>query len=85
MELSIPLGVSAIRGVGLPRRALFIIDLVTTAPISLSGKNCANSLPELAHPLAVKTGVGNHALLKVVEKSTAVIASPLDFCRRDPT
>ena len=39
IELSIPLGVSAIRGVALPSRALFIIDLVTTAPISFSGKN----------------------------------------------
>jgi hypothetical protein len=56
MELSIPEGVSAIRGVGRPWRGLFITDFVTTAPIWLSGKNWANSLPELAQPLAVKIG-----------------------------
>ncbi|CAB4804924.1 unannotated protein [freshwater metagenome] len=57
IEFNIPEGVSAMRGVGRPWRGLFITDFVTTAPISRSGKNCANSLPELAHPLAVKIGV----------------------------
>ena len=39
MELSIPLGVSAIRGVGRPGRGLDITDFVTTPPISFKGKN----------------------------------------------
>ena len=39
IELSIPDGVSAIRGVGRPWRGLVITDLVTTAPISLKAKN----------------------------------------------
>jgi hypothetical protein len=42
---------------------------VTTAPISLRSKNWESSLPELAHPLAVKSGVGKEALARVVEKS----------------
>ena len=75
IELSMPLGVSAIRGVGLPVRALDITDLVTTPPISRSGKNCANSRPELAQPLAVKVGAGNHVFPMVVEKSRAVITA----------
>jgi hypothetical protein len=58
MELSMPLGVSAIRGVALPERGLRAMDFVTTAPISLRGKNCASSFPELAQPLAVKMGNG---------------------------
>ncbi|CAB4943066.1 unannotated protein [freshwater metagenome] len=69
MELSIPEGVSAILGVGLPDRALTMIDLVTIAPISFNGKNCDNSLPEPAHPLAVKIGLGKLVLLKDVAKS----------------
>ena len=39
IELSMPLGVSAIRGVIRPVLGLVIIDLVTMAPISVSGKN----------------------------------------------
>ena len=74
MELSIPLGVSAIRGVGRPVLAFIITDLVTTPPISLKSKNCDSSRPELAQPLAVKVGAGNHAFPSVVEKSKAVIA-----------
>ena len=73
IELSIPLGVSAIRGVGRPARGLDITDLVTTPPISLRGKNCANSRPELAQPLAVKVGAGNQAFPMVVEKSKVLI------------
>jgi hypothetical protein len=42
---------------------------VTTAPISLKSKNWESSLPELAHPLAVKIGAGNQAFPSVVEKS----------------
>ena len=73
MELSIPLGVSAIRGVGLPGRTRDITDFVTTPPISRKGKNCANSRPELAQPLAVNVGAGNQAFPMVVEKSKVVI------------
>ena len=72
MELSIPDGVSAIRGVGRPWRGLFITDFVTTAPISRRSKNCESSFPELAQPLAVNTGAGNQALPSVVEKSIVV-------------
>ncbi|CAB4703037.1 unannotated protein [freshwater metagenome] len=39
IELSMPLGVSAIRGVGRPNLGLLIIDFVTTAPISDRSKN----------------------------------------------
>jgi len=39
IELSIPLGVSAIRGVARPDRGLTEIDLVTTAPSSSKSKN----------------------------------------------
>ena len=39
IELSMPLGVSAIRGVIRPVRGLLIMDFVTTAPISESEKN----------------------------------------------
>jgi len=56
MEFNIPLGVSAIRGVARPERGFKAMDLVTTAPISLNGKNCDNSFPELAQPLAVNMG-----------------------------
>ena len=81
IELSIPLGVSAIRGVGRPVRSFDITDLVTTPPISRKGKNCANSRPELAHPLAVKVGAGNQVLPIVVEKSKLLIIA----FRPDPT
>ena len=39
IELSIPLGVSAIRGVGRPGLTFDITDLVTMPPISRNGKN----------------------------------------------
>jgi hypothetical protein len=69
-----PLGVSAILGVALPVRGLVIIDLVTTAPRELSGKNCESSCPELAQPLAVKIGLENLLLPIFVEKSKALIS-----------
>ena len=69
IELSMPLGVSAILGVARPVRALVIIDLVTIAPISVSEKNCDNSCPELAQPLAVNMGFENRLLPILVEKS----------------
>jgi hypothetical protein len=68
-----PLGVSAIRGVGLPALGLSIIDFVTTAPISRSGKNCDNSFPDEAQPLAVNIGEGNQAPPNVVPKSKLII------------
>ena len=81
IELSMPLGVSAMRGVGRPARGLIIIDLVTTAPIDLKSKNCDNSFPELAQPLAVNSGVGNQASANLVEKSKLLI----NFYQRYPT
>jgi hypothetical protein len=38
IELSIPLGVSAIRGVGRPARGSSMTDFVTTAPILATSK-----------------------------------------------
>ena len=81
IEFNIPLGVSAIRGVARPARGLVMIDFVTIAPMSRRSKNCANSLPELAQPLAVKIGVGNQALPKVVEKSNCDIKAPTSYPR----
>ena len=75
------------RGVARPCLALFITDLVTTAPISRRSKNCESSLPELAQPLAVKIGAGNQAFPNVVEKSNVVslMQYPLVvFYRQDP-
>ena len=83
IELSIPLGVSAMRGVARPARGLVMIDLVTIAPMSRKSKNCASSLPELAQPLAVKIGDGNQALPSVVEKSNCDIKAPASYLR-DP-
>jgi hypothetical protein len=59
IELSIPLGVSAIRGVGRPARGASITDLVTTAPILETSKNWASSRPEPAQPDAVRIGFGS--------------------------
>ena len=69
MELSIPEGVSAIRGVARPERGLSIIDLVTIAPKSVKGKNWESSLPEPAQPEAVAIGLGSLDEPKRVEKS----------------
>ena len=87
IELSMPEGVSAIRGVARPCLALFITDLVTTAPISRRSKNCESSLPELAQPLAVKIGAGNQAFPSVVEKSKVASLMQyllVEFCQQDP-
>jgi len=59
IELSIPLGVSAIRGVGRPARGLAITDLVTMAPILETSMNCASSRPAPAQPEAVRMGLGS--------------------------
>ena len=86
IEFNIPDGVSAMRGVGRPWRGLFITDFVTTAPISFKSKNCANSFPLLAHPLAVKIGCGNHAFPKVVDISTGIVMTePPELYRQDPS
>jgi hypothetical protein len=53
MALSIPEGVSCIRGVGSPFRGLRVIDLTTTAPIVSMSTNRWASLPEAKQPLAV--------------------------------
>ena len=85
IELSIPEGVSAMRGVGRPWRGFVITDLVTIAPTSLSAKNWDNSFPLLAQPLAVKIGVGNQALPSVVDISTGrVTDEPPECVLRDP-
>ena len=57
------------RGVARPERGLSAMDLVTTAPISLRGKNCESSLPELAQPLAVKIGYGKYLAPNLQRKS----------------
>ena len=59
IEFSMPLGVSAIRGVGRPDRGRSMIDLVTTAPSSATSKNWPSSLPAAAHPDAVRIGFGS--------------------------
>ena len=59
IELSMPLGVSAIRGVGRPARGASMTDLVTTAPILATSKNCASSRPAPAQPEAVRIGFGS--------------------------
>ena len=56
-----PLGVSAIRGVGRPDRGFSMIDLVTTAPSSVTSKNWSSSRPAAAQPDAVSTGLGSAA------------------------
>ena len=61
IELSMPLGVSAIRGVGRPARGRSVTDLVTTAPSVDTGANGCSSRPAAAHPDAVSTGLGSTA------------------------
>ena len=58
IELSIPLGVSAIRGVGRPDRGPSMTDLVTMAPILDTSMNWASSRPELAQPGGGQDRVG---------------------------
>ncbi len=59
IEFSMPLGVSAIRGVGRPDRGPSITDLVTMAPILDTSMNWASSRPAPAHPDAVMMGFGS--------------------------
>ena len=76
MEFSIPLGVSAILGVGRPARGATITDLVTTAPILATSKNWASSRPAPAHPDAVRIGFGSSTWPSLVRRSTAMLLPP---------
>ena len=73
IELSMPLGVSAIRGVARPDRAFSMIDLVTTPPSSARSKNWASSRPAAAQPDAVSTGLGSAKRASVVDMSTTAV------------
>ena len=68
--MSIPDGVSAIRGVARPERGSRITVLVTKAPSSATGKNRSSSLPFAAQPEAVITGFGSVVPARVVRMST---------------
>ena len=70
IELSMPLGVSAMRGVGRPERGAIMMLLVTTAPISVTSKNWSSSRPAAAQPLAVSTGAGRSSAPSDVDMST---------------
>ena len=62
-----------------------MIDFVTIAPSSVSGKNCESSFPEPAHPLAVKIGFERVLEDNFVEKSN--IMHPMflpEFCADYP-
>ena len=59
MELSMPLGVSAIRGVGRPARGCIMMLFVTIAPRWVMSKNSSSSRPDAAHPDAVRTGASS--------------------------
>src|SRR6516164_10557222 len=72
IELSMPLGVSAIRGVGRPDRGATMTDLVTTAPILATSKNRASSRPAPAHPDAVRIGFGSSTWASRPLRSTAM-------------
>src|SRR5947209_17391684 len=69
IELSIPLGVSAIRGVGRPLRGCSWIDFVTTPPMPGRSLNGASSRPAAAQPEAVKIGSGNTTPARSVDMS----------------
>ncbi len=59
MALSIPDGVSAIRGVGRPRRGSRLTDLVTTPPMPARSRKAAISRPKPKQPDAARTGVAS--------------------------
>ncbi len=71
IELSMPLGVSDMRGVARPARGFSMMLLVTIAPSSVISKKASNSRPAAAHPLAVKTGLG---------KSIPASSTPVSAC-----
>jgi hypothetical protein len=76
IELSIPLGVSAMRGVGRPDRGRSCTDLVTTAPIVVRSTNGSSSRPNAEHPDAVSTGLGIGTLPRHVDMSTTSPEGP---------
>ncbi len=76
IELSMPLGVSAIRGVGRPDRGLSMTDLVTIAPILDTSMNCASSRPAPAQPDAVMIGFGSSTWPSLARRSTAMALPP---------
>src|SRR5947209_5231908 len=69
IELSIPLGVSAMRGVGRPLRGCSWIDFVTTPPIARRSLYGASSRPAAAQPEAVNTGSSNLTPARSVDMS----------------
>ena len=87
IELSIPAGVSAIRGVPRPDRGSAITDLVTNAPSSRMSKNRASSRPLAAQPEAVIIGLGRVTAPSRTDMSTAISDHPPGVrrpCRRAP-
>src|SRR5260221_9051351 len=76
IELSMPLLVSAIRGVGRPALGASITDLVTIAPILETSMNWASSRPELAQPEAVRMGLGSSTFPSLVRRSGAMSRPP---------
>ena len=69
IELSMPLGVSAMRGVGRPDRGWSITLLVTIAPMDVMSKNWSSSRPAAAQPDAVRTGLGSSTPPRTVPMS----------------
>ena len=76
IELSMPLAVSAIRGVARPDRGSSMIDLVTTAPSAATSKNWPSSRPAAAQPEAVRTGLGSTRSPSRAVRSTAGVGAP---------
>src|SRR5579875_194895 len=71
-EFSIPLGVSASRGDGLPVRGSAMIDLLISAPILAASMKWASSRPAPAQPDAASTGFGSSARPSLVRRSTGM-------------
>ncbi len=75
IELSIPEGVSAIRGVARPARGSASTDFVTKAPSREMSKRRCSSAPLAAQPEAVMTGLGSRTVPRTVVRS-AISARP---------
>src|SRR5450631_3539871 len=75
IELSIPLGVSAIRGVPRPDRGSAITVLVTNAPSPAMSKKRCSSLPLAAQPEAVISGFGRLIPARSTRMSVAASGS----------
>ena len=84
IELSMPDGVSAIRGVPRPLRGAGMTVFVTNAPNREMSKNRCNSLPLAAQPDAVISGLGSVAPASVVLRSTISALLPAALRRRRP-